>query len=391
MTERLYYHDPFLISFTANVVEAREEGRRIYLDRSAFYPDSGGQPADRGTLAGIEVLDVVDEDERVAHVLAAPLLEASAEGVIDGQRRQDHMQQHTGQHLLSAVLEDLYSIPTLSFHMGAEVSTIEIGTASLTTQQIVAVERRVNALVWENRPVTVEFEDAATAQGLRKPSDRAGVLRIVSIAGMDRSACGGTHVTSTAAIGPVFLRKLDRVRGNVRLEFVCGTRALASARTDFERLSEVARTLSAAPEEVPGLVAGLQEKVAGLEKASRKQAIELASIEGRRVYESTTPDEAGVRRHTRTQPSGTIGDEVRTLAQSFTAGSRAIYLAVVEQSPSVLLDVSKDSGRNAGEILKQCLQAAGGRGGGNPQLAQGSVPSPDALRQLLQLLTERLG
>ncbi len=389
MTERLYYRDAALTTFTAQVIEAAEDGRRIYLDRSAFYPASGGQPSDRGTLAGIDVLDVIDEDGRVAHILAAPLSAQTVEGIVDRTRRHDHMQQHTGQHLLSAVLEELYSIPTLSFHMGAEVSDIEIGAPTLTPDQINAIEARVNEVVALNRPVTVEFEDAATVQGLRKPSDRPGILRIVTIESMDRSACGGTHVSHTSAIGPVLLRKLDKVRGNVRLEFVCGARALRAARRDYERLNDIARTLSAAPEETPALVAALQSKAATIEKANRKLATELASLQGRQLYEAAIPDATGLRRHRRNEP--VLGDEVRALAQGFTAGSRSIFLAISEPARAVLLAASKDSGVNAGDLLKQCLQAAGGRGGGNPQLAQGSVSTPEALATLTELLNQRLG
>lgn len=391
MTERLYYHDSHLTTFTASVVAAAQDRCLVYLDRSAFYPASGGQPSDRGLLGGIEVVDVIDEEDQVAHVLAAPLEADVVEGSVDWARRHDHMQQHTGQHLLSAVLEELYSIPTLSFHMGVEVSDIEIGTAALSPEQIANIERRVNEVVAQNRTVQVAFEDAATAQGLRKPSERPGMLRIVTIDGLDRSACGGTHVSSTAAIGPVFLRKLDRVRGNVRLEFVCGHRALRAARGDYDRLMEVSRLLSASAEEVPELVAALQAKASAAEKANRRLAIELATLQGKQLYESTEPDAAGIRRYTRSEAAAAISDEARTLAQSFTAGSKAIFLAVAEQGRAVLLAASKDSGRNSGELLKQCLQAAGGRGGGNPQLAQGSVPTPEALAQLLQLLKDRLG
>lgn len=390
MTERLYYHDPLLTHFKANVIEALDEGRRVYLDRTAFYPNSGGQPSDRGTINGIGVLDVMDEDSRIAHVLASPLTAATVEGCIDWPRRHDHMQQHTGQHLLSAVLEEIYSIPTLSFHMGAEVSDIEIGTPALSAEQIASIERRANAIVWENRPVTVTFEDAAQAQGLRKPSERPGTLRIVGIKDIDRSACGGTHVASTAAIGPIFLRKLDRVRGNVRLEFVCGGRAVAQARRDFESLTEVARALSGSLDQAPELVAGLLSKVADLEKSRRKLAVDLASLQGHQLYESTAPDPAGVRRHKLVKAEGAIDEELRTLAQGFASGSKAVFLAVIERSAAVLLAVSKDSGYNAGELLKQCLTAAGGRGGGNPQLAQGSVPTAEALSSLFHLLDHHL-
>jgi alanyl-tRNA synthetase len=205
MTERLYYQDCYLREFRARVIEAADEGRRVYLDRTAFYPTSGGQPFDTGTLGGAKVIEVIDEDSRVLHlldhVLDAPVESQEVEGHIDWPRRFDHMQQHTGQHLLSAVLEELFAIPTLSFHMGAELSTIEIGAGALDTSRIEQVEQRCAKIVSEARPVVITFDQASADLGLRKASERTGTLRVVAIDGIDRSACGGTHVRSTAEIG----------------------------------------------------------------------------------------------------------------------------------------------------------------------------------------------
>jgi alanyl-tRNA synthetase len=217
MTERLYYSDSYLSEFRARVIEADSTGLRVTLDRTAFYPTSGGQPFDVGTLSGARVMEVIDEGDRVTHVLDAPLTAGDVEGHIDWSRRFDHMQQHTGQHLLSAVFEELYPMPTLSFHLGVESSTIDIGASALAPDRIDRVEDRCAEIVAQARPVTVSFEDAASAAGLRKESQRTGVLRIVSIADLDRSACGGTHVRSTAEIGPLFIRKLEKIRGNVRV------------------------------------------------------------------------------------------------------------------------------------------------------------------------------
>jgi alanyl-tRNA synthetase len=296
------------------------------------------------------------------------------------------MQQHTGQHLLSAVLEELYSIPTISFHLGQDVSTIDVSVPQITPQQIVGAERRANEIVMENRPVSVAFEDAAAVQGLRKPSERGGTLRVVSIEGIDRSACGGTHVRSTGGIGPIAIRKLDKIRGSVRIEFLCGQRALERARLDFEKLSETARVLSSPMDEVPGLVATLNTRVQELEKSRRKLAIELAFFHGKQLYANTEPNGSGLRVARQRNAKGTIDDETRALAQSFTNNEKALFLAVFEQPPSVLLAASKDSGVNAGDVLKKALTAAGGRGGGNPQVAQGSVPGVEALDALLGML-----
>jgi Ser-tRNA(Ala) deacylase AlaX len=204
MTERLYYTDSYRREFQARVVDRSADARTVYLDRTLFYPASGGQPFDLGSLAGIAVVEVVDEEERIAHRLAAPLADADVvAGEIDWPRRFDHMQQHSGQHLLSAVFEELYGLHTVSFHLGAESATIDLEGGPVEPRMLTEAEARAAQLVSENRAVDVRFEDASAARGLRKAPDRAGKLRIVSIDGLDRSACGGTHVRATGEIGPI--------------------------------------------------------------------------------------------------------------------------------------------------------------------------------------------
>lgn len=384
MTTRLYYSDSYLCEFRARVAAVEDGGRRVYLDRTAFYPTSGGQPFDLGTLSGVAVVEVTDEGDRVAHLLASPLSSEEVDGRIDWTRRLDHMQQHTGQHLLSAVFEELYGIATVSFHMGAETSTIDVGAASLDPARIELVEERCAEIVAQARPVTIVYEDAATAGGLRKESQRSGMLRIVSIQDVDRSACGGTHVRSTAEIGPVLIRKLDKIRGNVRVEFVCGLRALRQARQDFRILQETSRALSAPFERAPELIAAQAERVKALEKTCQRQAAELAAREGRELHAATVPDAQGLRRVTQ---HGAIDEAMRVRAQSFVGAGKAMFLAVCEDPPSVLLAASPDSGVHAGERVKAAVTAAGGRGGGNPALAQGSVPSFDVLEAVVNALS----
>jgi alanyl-tRNA synthetase len=385
MSERLYYGDSFLTRFLASVTDAADDGHRVYLSKTAFYPTSGGQPQDRGTLNEIAVIDVVEEDGRIAHVLEKPLaVGAVVAGVVDWTRRHDHMQQHSGQHLLSGVLFDLYGIHTLSFHLGEEISTIEIDRPSLSAEQIAAVEQRGNELIWEGRPVQVHYEDAELAVGLRKASEREGTLRIVSISGLDRSACGGTHVTSTAQIGMLSIRRLDKVRGNVRIEFLCGLRALKRARADLDCLNAAARLFSSSLDAVPELIAALQEKAKDSEKTARKLALDLAVLEGARKYQQAATNSDGVR--FLEEHHGELDETVRAVAQSFTSGSRAVYLGVSETRLAVLYAVSADQGSNAGQVLKAALQAVGGRGGGAATLAQGSVPDRAALDNLLERL-----
>ena len=374
MTERLYYTDSYLREFRARVIEASADGRRVYLDRTAFYPTSGGQPFDTGTLGSAAVLDVVDEETRVAHLLETPVAVGDVSCAIDWTRRYDHMQQHTGQHLLSAVLQELFDMPTVSFHLGADACTIDVRGPSISASQIERAEHRCAQIVGEARSVIVTFEDAA--QGLRKASERTGTLRILSIEGIDRSACGGTHVRSTAEIGAVLLRRIEKVRDTMRLEFVCGNRALRRARQDYRSLASIGHSLSSPFEETPDLVAALIAKNKTLQKTGNQLAIELARREGRELYQSTLPSAGGIRYRTERGP---IDDATRTRAQAFVAGEKAVFLAVCENPPSILLAASPDSGIDAGARVKAAVADAGGRGGGSKTLAQGSVPTLDKL------------
>ncbi len=374
MTDRLYYNDSYLTEFRARVIESSPDLRRIYLDRTAFYPTSGGQPFDIGTLGGVRVNEVVDEDTRVAHILDAPLPDTEISGLIDWQRRFDHMQQHTGQHLLSAVLIDLFDAPTVSFHLGAESSNIEVSRV-LEPEQIRKAEQRANQIVYENRPVEVSFRDSSEDLGLRKPTDREGIIRIVSIHDLDRSACGGTHVRATGEIGSLLIRKQEKIRGNLRIEFLCGMRAVKRARADFEALSTIGRSFSATLDETPALVAAQLEKFHESDRIRRRLSTELAQARGRELYGQTAPGPDGIRKVR--QRVDSLSEDVRAEAQSFTAGEKSVFLALAVNPPSVLLAASKDSGINAGQVLKEALAKAGGRGGGSPTMAQGSLNSAE--------------
>jgi len=382
VTDRLYYTDSYLRKFRALVTDRSADGRRIYLDRTAFYPASGGQPHDTGSIAGVPLVEVEDEGERIAHVVAAPVDADEVDCRIDWERRFDHMQQHSGQHLLSAVFVERFGIATVSFHLGQESSMIDLETVALDPVRAMEAERRANEAVFENRPLAVSFEDAAETRDLRKPSERAGTLRVVTIDGLDRSACGGTHVARTGEIGPILLRKLERIRNTTRVEFLCGGRAVGRARADFDALSRVAQMVSGSLDETPALVAAQFEAARNADKLRRKLEADLAQYQGRELYSATAPDEAGVRRVLRRQPSGNLED-LRAIAQSFTAQAKAVFVAALDEPPALLLAVSADSGVDAGKALKAALTQAGGRGGGNPRMAQGSLPSREVLEQVL--------
>jgi alanyl-tRNA synthetase len=387
VTERLYYTDSYLTEFDARVIERSGDGRRIYLDRTAFYPTSGGQQFDSGQLGGVAVVDVVDEGDRIAHLISGPLEADRVLGRIDWARRFDHMQQHTGQHLLSAVCADRFGYPTVSVHFGDETSTLDLAAGAISALEIADAEARVNAVVTDNRSVTVGFESAAAAEGLRKASDREGTLRIVTIAGVDRSACGGTHVRATGEVGPILIRRVERVKQQVRLEFVCGSRAVRRSREDYALLARLAALQSAAPGELPGILERQRAELKALIAERRTLEEMVAGYRARELHAARALDAPGGPVVAVVREASLPVERLRPLAQAFAALPRAVFVGVVEEPPSLLLAAAPDSGIEAGPLLRAALDAVGGRGGGNSRMGQGSAPSLAALEQVIAVVT----
>ena len=389
MTERLYYTDAYLTTFPADVVDRAEDGTVVYLDRTAFYPTSGGQPHDTGRLGSSRVVDVVDEGDRIAHRLDGPVQPGPVEGAVDWARRFDHMQQHTGQHVLSAVLADLTGQATISVHFGREISTLDLDTPDLPPAQVVEAELRANRIVTENRPVEVSFEDAASAEGLRKASDREGTLRIVTIRDLDRSACGGTHVRASGEIGPILIRRQERVRKTVRLEFLCGERAVRRARADADLLIGLAAGQSAAPEELPALFAAQRQELSAAAELRRDLETALAGHRARELYQ-TSARGPGSARVVIVQEDAGPPDRLKPLALAVAGLPQGVLLGATRAPAGVILASSEDSGVDAGRLIKEVLGRVGGRGGGNARLGQGSVPSAEALDSALAALRATL-
>ena len=388
MTDRLYYRDAYLREFSATVVSVDAEHRHVVLDRTAFYPTSGGQPFDTGSLGATRVQDVIDGDDAIVHVVE------SVQGIepgqrIDGQvdwtRRFDYMQQHTGQHLLSALCADAYGWPTTSVHFGDAYCTVDVAAPGIDSATLRAIETRANSIITSNRDVTVSFEDAATATGLRKPSDRDGELRIVTIEGIDRSACGGTHVGRTGEIGPMLLRRVEKSKGATRIEFLCGARAVARASLDADLLSRSSRSLSASPDELPGIVESLQQRLTEIERERKRLAADLARFEAREKWSEATADANGVRR-IRLDVQGGAAKDAEPMVHALLGLGGCIVLAVGHKPWGVMLASAADTGFDAGAILKPALAGVGGRGGGSPRIAQGSVADEDGARAVASAL-----
>lgn len=381
-TDRLYYSDSYLRTFDASVLDRSGDGLRVRLDRTAFYPTSGGQPHDLGTLGGQAVVDVRDEAGEVVHLLASPLAADRVQGTIDWPRRFDHMQQHTGQHLLSAVLAELFGHATVSVHFGADSATLDLAVAQIREDEIRQAEARANAVVTENRPVTVGYEEAATAAGLRKASERTGLLRVVTIADLDRSACGGTHVRATGEIGPILVRGVERVKQQVRLSFRCGGRAVARARADYDLLSRMAAASSCAVDDLGGIQEKQRQELQSAQAERRRIEEALHGVRARELYRDASPDASGLRRIVVREPGGTI-EALRGLAQALIALPGVMVIGSLDDPPTVLLATSADSSLDAGQHLKAALASRGGRGGGGARIAQGTAPSPALLDQVV--------
>jgi alanyl-tRNA synthetase len=389
MTERLYYTDAYLVRFDAAVIERADQGRRVYLDRTAFYPTSGGQPFDTGSLDGRAVVDVVDEGDRVAHVLAEPVDGARVEGLVDWPRRFDHMQQHTGQHLLSAVIADRFGPATVSVHFGRESSTLDLDASGFSHEQVIEAEIHANTVVVENRAVRVGFELGATAAGLRKPAGREGTIRVVTIDGLDRSACGGTHVRATGEIGTIAIRKVERAKHIVRLEFLCGGRALRRARADADLLASLAASHSAGAEELPVLLDAQRAELKSSATARRALEETLVGYRARELYASASADPRGRRIALVREVQGPV-ERLRALALAYGALPGGVFVGAVANPPAVILAASADSGVDASRVLRSALETFGFRGGGSARVAQGTVQREDALQAVIEALLEGL-
>lgn len=402
MTDRLYYHDSFLYHFEAEVIEVIEHPRpALVLDRTAFYPTSGGQIHDTGRIVGaaegvggsppgVRVTEVADsEGGRVVHYLDAPLQNVAAgsriQGEIDSARRRDHMQQHSAQHVLSAAFVRLFNMPTVSFHMAADYCSIDLDTPALTKDQIEAAENLTNEIILENRGVEIRFlpREEAAALGLRKlPPAGRDHLRLIDVHEFDLSACGGTHVNATGQIGGVLLRKSEKVRQGYRLEFVAGQRAVATARRDFATLTETAALFSAHIYDVPEQARKALEEIRTLRKVGEQTLEDLAAAHAAALL-AEIPESDG-----RKLIVKTFGDRemnfLKLLAQKLTRQSGAIaLLASTAPQPALVFAQSADQRFNMGALLKETVTKLGGRGGGSKDLAQGGVPTADGIGDAL--------
>jgi alanyl-tRNA synthetase len=374
MTERLYDTDAYRRDFDATVERAERTNERtmVVLNRTAFYPTSGGQPFDTGTLGGCPVVEVIEqEDGTIAHVVEGDMVSGqTVHGAIDWTRRFDHMQQHTGQHLLSAAFDRRFAARTIGFHLGGASSTIDLDR-TLGFGDIAVAEDEANRVVWENRAVTIRCATAeeATALRLRKPSERQGTLRLIEVDDFDLSACGGTHVARCGAIGVIAVCSWERVKGGQRIEFRCGGRALTAFRTLRDIVINGGRLLSVAPDELPASIERLQSETKMRQRTLVALQEELNAYRAEALAASAEPTPAG-RLVIRSIDADATG--LKTLAIAIAAKPGHVVVLVSTQSP-VLVAVARSESCvvQANAVVAALVARFGGRGGGKPDLAQG--------------------
>ena len=374
MTERLYYTDSYLTEFDATILRIEPQGdrRAVILDRTAFYPTSGGQPFDTGQLGSARVVEVVDEeDDVIRHVIEGELEPGPVRGRIDWGRRFEHMQQHTGQHVLSAAFDKLVGARTESFHLGSTSSTIDLNR-TLSASEIERAEHEANRIVWEDHPVAVRFATAEEAADLplRKESLRTGTLRLIEVPGFDISACGGTHVARTGAIGTIAVSSSERFRGGTRVEFVCGLRTLQAYRGLRDAVGASVRLVSVPPAELPAGIERLQSETKDLKRQIKDLQSRLAGFEGAALADSAQL--YGSVRGVVTAIAGSDQSGLKALAATITGRNGHVAALFSAPAPSAaVIARAADSPVDCAAILKRLIERFGGKGGGRPDLAQG--------------------
>jgi alanyl-tRNA synthetase len=396
MTERLHLSDAGALEFEARVLARVEHQGRpaVVLDRTAFYAESGGQPWDTGTLDDVRVVAVVEQDGEVLHVLERPLAAEGVRGRVDRLRRLDHVQQHHGQHLLSKAFVEVARAETIAFHLGSDVTTIDLDRP-VTVEQARAAELRANEVVWEARPVKVvklAVEQART-EGLEVPAGVTGEVRVVDAVGYDRQPCGGTHPGSTSEVGVIVVVGLEKYKVGTRVSFVCGRRALAAMATRQRTLDELVSVLSAP---LDGLVAAARKAKNDLVDGERRaKGLLERALEGdaRRLLATA---QGGGRAPSPDAPAivsmafeGWPPGDLRLLAQQLVALAPCVALLGSRADKAHLVFAQSEGLRHdIPALLRQGLERLGGRGGGRGNLAQGGGDRLDLLEETLARAVE---
>jgi len=394
VTLRLYRSDAYLCAFDAEVVRCRPLGEHnaVVLDQTAFYPTSGGQPHDTGTINEIAVIDVYEKDGDIVHLLTEKPPLGSVRGRIDWQRRLDHMQQHTGQHILSQAFLLETGAQTLSFHLGEHTSTIDLDSDHLSFEQVTRVEDLANTIIMQNRPITIcsLAQEEVPVAGLRKPPTVKGTVRVVAVEDFDLSACGGTHLKSTGETGTILIRRCERQRKKIRVEFLCGWRALRDYRKKNSVIQHLAQSFSIGERELTETIERLQTEVRSCRRSLKELRAQALEHEAQSLLSEAHPQDHWkivVRAFKERDPQ-----EIRILALRLVHGEGVVaLLGAINDQGRLFFARSADLPMDMSDLLRETCEAIGsGGGGGRPNLAQGGGLPSQEVEEALALALQRL-
>lgn len=388
-THRLYYDDSFLRNFTARVLSCSpaepmptEFGPKpsweVLLDRTAFYPTSGGQPNDLGKLGDARVLDVRDDGDDIAHIVDQEFSPGPVDGCVDWGRRFDHMQQHTGQHLLSAMFQERFGLPTVSFHLGNEICTVDLHGPEPSLDVLQGAQRAANAVIFEDRPVNVRYgtADQLAQRGVRKEVDREGILRAIEIEAADLQPCGGTHVKSTGQIGVVLVRRCTKIRQDWRVEFACGARADRMATNDFRLLRTIGERLSCVPEEALAAIEKFTAERDASYKNLRNMLQQLAVARAQLLLAASQAGNDGLRCVVALLREESA-ELLLPLATELAKSEKTIALLAHESTGQLVFAQAHSGNKDLGAILSQVFATIPGKGGGTRDFVRAKLVDPN--------------
>lgn len=390
MNKRIYFDDPYQVEFESKIIDRVKHNNRtaLILEQTCFYPESGGQPADKGTLNGVEIIDVIEDKGRILHIVDQEVAETKVNGKVDWKTRFDYMQQHAGQHILSQSFWELMQGKTMSFHLGQDVSTLEIDIQKISDLELEKVEEGANKVIFQNREIKTYFvdEDKIGEIPLRKPPKKTGLIRVVEVADYDFSACGGTHPSRTGEIGLIKILKWGRIRNNLSFEFVCGSRALKDYTLKNRILLQAASRLSVGEEEVPDAVEKLFTDLKSEKKQRRKVLIKLSELEAGDIRQNAEG------RIIKKIYSGRSRDDIRHIALNIirNPGYIVLFGLKADRKANLILARSEDIDFDMRQLIPAASQLINGKGGGRPSLVELAGDNVENLKHALEELEEGL-
>ena len=383
-TKRLYLENPCKVEFEAQVVEkvAWEQKPALILDQTCFYPESGGQPCDKGMINGIEVIKVLEDEARIIHLAAEDISSDKVTGKVDWQTRFDHMQQHSGQHILSQSFHELLGAETLAFHLGEAISTLEMDLRKISEEDVENIERRANEIVFEDREIKCYFipEEKIESVPLRRPPKKKGLIRVVEVSDFDFSACGGTHVRRTGEIGLIKIIRLERIRNNIRFEFICGRRALEDYLRKNRILRELSTRFTVNEGEILYSVEKLSSDLKSQQRNRKKMQEKIAQYEAQEIMQEA---EGKVIKEVFVDKTP---EEVRFLVLSIIRKGDFVVLFGLkgEERGHLILACSENLDIDMREIVPLVSPLIKGKGGGSSSLVEVAGEEKENLEQALE-------